>query len=246
MGRSADGPDPLPTGSIQTGWPCEPVVHGRPGPCRRAPVAPVAPCRAAARPAGPGRPDPLVTTGMIKRAEIRKQLRIQQQLKVGTLALVALLLLAAYPVYLFTRSVAQDPVFGELDSLDLPEWATMLARGRGQRQPVVHRRVPLPRPHLGLGARAGGDQRRLHHRAAPTPAGGRGPRGSARRSDEGAGDLLAARRVRDGHVGPGPDLRRPAAPADRRGRESGAGGDAAGRSDRPSRRPRPCSVPVRW
>jgi hypothetical protein len=78
------------------------------------------------KPAGPGRPDPLVTTGMIKRAEIRKQLRIRQQLKVGTLALVALLLLAAYPVFLFTRSVAQDPVFGELDSLTLPEWATML------------------------------------------------------------------------------------------------------------------------
>jgi hypothetical protein len=63
---------------------------------------------------------------MIKRAEIRKHLRIQQQLKVGTLALVALLLLAAYPVFVFTRSVAQDPVFGELDSLTLPGWAAVL------------------------------------------------------------------------------------------------------------------------
>jgi integrin beta 3 len=63
---------------------------------------------------------------MIKRAEIRKHLRIQQQLKVGTLVLVAVLLLAAYPIYLFTRSVAQDPVFGDLDRLNLPAWATVL------------------------------------------------------------------------------------------------------------------------
>jgi len=67
--------------------------------------------------------DLLVTTGMIKRAELRKHLRIQQQLKVGTLALVAMLLLAAYPVYLFTTAVAQDPVFTALDNLELPEWA---------------------------------------------------------------------------------------------------------------------------
>ena len=76
-----------------------------------------------AKPIGGLSADALVTTGMIKRAEIRKQLRIQQQLKVGTLVLVALLLLAAYPVYLFTASVAQDPVFGDLDGLDLPGWA---------------------------------------------------------------------------------------------------------------------------
>jgi hypothetical protein len=62
---------------------------------------------------------------MIKRAELRKHLRIQQQLKVGTLILVAMLLLAAYPVYLFTRSVAEDPVFGGLDALDLPSWAAI-------------------------------------------------------------------------------------------------------------------------
>jgi hypothetical protein len=62
---------------------------------------------------------------MIKRAEIRKHLRIAQQLKVGTLALVALLMLAAYPVYLFAREVAQDPVIGEFDSLNLPAWANL-------------------------------------------------------------------------------------------------------------------------
>jgi integrin beta 3 len=65
----------------------------------------------------------MVTTGMMKRAEFRKHLRIQQQLKVGTLTLVALLLLAAYPVYLFTTAVAQDPVFTVLDDLEIPAWA---------------------------------------------------------------------------------------------------------------------------
>ena len=67
----------------------------------------------------------MVTTGMIRRAEMRRQLRVAQQLKVGTLVLVAILLLAAYPVYLFTRMVSEDPVFGDLDALDLPSWAAV-------------------------------------------------------------------------------------------------------------------------
>jgi len=62
---------------------------------------------------------------MIKRAQIRKQLRVAQQFKVATLVVVAILLLAAYPIYEFTRSVTQDPVFGDLDALDLPSWATI-------------------------------------------------------------------------------------------------------------------------
>src|SRR5690606_32671675 len=70
-----------------------------------------------------GKIDPLVTTGMIRRAEVKRQLRVAQQLKVATLLVVAMLLLAAYPVYLFIRSGTQDPVFGHLDSLDLPSWA---------------------------------------------------------------------------------------------------------------------------
>jgi hypothetical protein len=60
---------------------------------------------------------------MIRRAEIKRQLRVAQQLKVATLLIVAMLLLAAYPVYLFIRSGTQDQVFGHLDSLDLPSWA---------------------------------------------------------------------------------------------------------------------------
>jgi integrin beta 3 len=77
-------------------------------------------------PAGPGLgagPDALVTTGMIRRAELRKHLKVRQQLKSVTLTLVVLMLLAAYPVYLFVQSLAQDPVFSSLDALDLPEWS---------------------------------------------------------------------------------------------------------------------------
>jgi hypothetical protein len=65
-----------------------------------------------------------VNVAKLKRAEMRRHLKVAQQLKVGTLVVVALLLLAAYPIYLFTRSVAQDPVFSDLDRLDLPGWAT--------------------------------------------------------------------------------------------------------------------------
>jgi hypothetical protein len=63
----------------------------------------------------------MVSTGMIRRAELRKHMKIQQQLKSITLALVVLLLLAAYPVFLFARSAAADPVFAGLDNLGLSE-----------------------------------------------------------------------------------------------------------------------------
>jgi hypothetical protein len=62
---------------------------------------------------------------MIRRAEMRRQLRIAQQLKVATLVIVALLLLAAYPAYVFARAATQDPIIGELDGLDLPGWAAL-------------------------------------------------------------------------------------------------------------------------
>jgi hypothetical protein len=67
----------------------------------------------------------MVTTGMIRRAEMRRQLKIAQQLKVATLVVVLMLLLAAYPIYLFTRALAVDPIFGELDGLNLPSWAAV-------------------------------------------------------------------------------------------------------------------------
>jgi hypothetical protein len=65
----------------------------------------------------------MVTTGMIKRAEIRRQLRIAQQLKVATLVVVAMFVLLAYPIYELTKAGAKDPVLGGLDGLDLPSWA---------------------------------------------------------------------------------------------------------------------------
>jgi integrin beta 3 len=71
----------------------------------------------------PGAAPDGMTTGMIRRAELRKQLKIQQQLKGVTLVLVVLLLLLAYPVYLFAQTFAKDPVLAELDGLNLPEWA---------------------------------------------------------------------------------------------------------------------------
>jgi hypothetical protein len=64
-----------------------------------------------------------ISVAKAKRAELRRQLRIAQQLKVATLMVVAMLLLAAYPVYLFTRTLASDPVFVDLDNLNLPSWA---------------------------------------------------------------------------------------------------------------------------
>jgi hypothetical protein len=74
---------------------------------------------------GPAPADLLVTTGMIKRAEIRRQLRVAQQLKVATLVVVAMLLLLAYPIYELTKAGVKDPVLGQLDSLNLPGWADM-------------------------------------------------------------------------------------------------------------------------
>jgi hypothetical protein len=60
---------------------------------------------------------------MIKRAEIRRQLRVAQQLKVATLVVVAMLLLLAYPIYELTKAGVKDPVLGQLDALNLPGWA---------------------------------------------------------------------------------------------------------------------------
>jgi hypothetical protein len=72
-------------------------------------------------PGAPGAPG--ASPAQARRAEMRRQLRIAQQLKVATLLVVAMLLLAAYPAYLFTRTLASDPVFADLDGLDLPSWS---------------------------------------------------------------------------------------------------------------------------
>ncbi len=135
--RRATPPPPPPPPVPATGR-GGPPMGPPPGPGRAGPptglLGPAGPPSGPLGPAGGGGPgpggkggpklDPMVTTGMIRRAEMRRQLRVAQQLKVATLVVVAVLLLAAYPVYLFTRAVAQDPIFGELDGLDLPSWAT--------------------------------------------------------------------------------------------------------------------------
>jgi hypothetical protein len=74
----------------------------------------------------------MVTTGMIRRAELRKHLKVQQQLKSLTLVMVVLLMLAAYPIYLFAQSLAADPVFSDLDHLKLPSWAAYQHADRDQ------------------------------------------------------------------------------------------------------------------
>src|SRR5262249_31342820 len=102
-----------------------------PPPPPAAPPMPPAPPRPAPPPLPVPGPLPVpmgaaphsVTTGMIRRAELRKHLKVQQQLKGITLVLVVMLLLAAYPIYLFAQTFAADPVFSELDGLKLPSWA---------------------------------------------------------------------------------------------------------------------------
>ena len=60
---------------------------------------------------------------LIKRTELRRQARVAQRVKTLSLVVIAVLLLGAVPIYLFVRSVTQDPVFNALDSLSLPTWA---------------------------------------------------------------------------------------------------------------------------
>jgi hypothetical protein len=99
-----------------------PMPSPMPGPAAMPGPAPLPPPPPLPLPAPPPlSPGDMVSTGMIRRAELRKHMKIQQQLKSITLALVVILLLAAYPVFLFARSAAADPVFAGLDNLGLPE-----------------------------------------------------------------------------------------------------------------------------
>ena len=154
------GPGPATRGSGPGGpGPGGPARSRRdrwwPGPARRSAD------RAARAP-----PTPLVTTGMIKRAEIRQHLRIAQQLKVGTLILVAFLMLAAYPVYLFTREVAPGPGHRRAGLARPAGLGGHAAHRRGQRQPLVHQRMPVPPADLGVRAAAGRDPGAVRDRAA--------------------------------------------------------------------------------
>jgi integrin beta 3 len=58
-------------------------------------------------------------------SELRRQLRDQRRLRMVTLAVVALLVLGALPLYFGIRAATRDPVFNALDGLDVPSWAAV-------------------------------------------------------------------------------------------------------------------------
>ncbi len=55
---------------------------------------------------------------------IREQLRTQRRLRVVTLVSLAIVVLVALPVFFGVRAAGSDPVFGSLNSLGVPSWAT--------------------------------------------------------------------------------------------------------------------------
>ncbi|MBX6357293.1 MAG: hypothetical protein IRZ05_15755 [Micromonosporaceae bacterium] len=57
------------------------------------------------------------------RAELRRQLRTQQRLRLATLLSVVVVILGALPLYLLIRDATRDPVFTSLNALPLPAWA---------------------------------------------------------------------------------------------------------------------------
>ncbi|HEU4425274.1 MAG TPA: hypothetical protein VFR67_22310 [Pilimelia sp.] len=74
------------------------------------------------RPAG-ARPFAGAAAGRGARAELKRQLREQQRLRIITLVVASLLVLGALPLYFGIRTATRDPVFNTLDSLDVPPWA---------------------------------------------------------------------------------------------------------------------------
>jgi hypothetical protein len=64
---------------------------------------------------------PVAPTG--RRAEIRRHFRQLQQLRTATVVVALLVILGAPLAFYVVREVTRDPVFVELDGLDLPSWA---------------------------------------------------------------------------------------------------------------------------
>ncbi|WP_250009347.1 hypothetical protein [Actinoplanes sp. M2I2] len=95
---------------------------GRSSGAARAPVvgAKAAAAKAAgiAGAAGPGEDEPDDEPG---RGGLRQQLRSRRKLVLLSLAVVVLVVL---PAFFGLRAASSDPVFGSLDSLDVPTWAT--------------------------------------------------------------------------------------------------------------------------
>lgn len=57
------------------------------------------------------------------RADMRRELRTVQRTRALTLGVVVLALLAAVPLFFAIRAAARDPVFADLDALQVPSWA---------------------------------------------------------------------------------------------------------------------------
>ena len=63
--------------------------------------------------------------------ELRAKMRTQRRLRVVTLVSLAAVVLVVLPVLFGLRSASNDPVFGSLDSLGVPSWASQDAHDNG-------------------------------------------------------------------------------------------------------------------
>jgi integrin beta 3 len=59
------------------------------------------------------------------RAELRRQLRAVARLRVATLSLIVAVVLGAPVGFLAIRGATRDPVFADLDTMNLPKWASV-------------------------------------------------------------------------------------------------------------------------
>lgn len=75
----------------------------------------------ALRPADQDSPDDGAAAGA--RAEARRESRERSRLRAAVLALVSIVLLGAVPLFFGIRTLSRDPVFDNLDQLDVPGWA---------------------------------------------------------------------------------------------------------------------------
>ncbi|MFI6270928.1 hypothetical protein [Micromonospora zamorensis] len=73
------------------------------------------------RPADQDSPDDGAAAGA--RAEARRESRERRRLRAAVLALVSIVLLGAVPLFFGIRTLSRDPVFDNLDKLDVPGWA---------------------------------------------------------------------------------------------------------------------------
>ncbi|MEV6344588.1 hypothetical protein [Actinoplanes sp. NPDC051851] len=56
-------------------------------------------------------------------SELRRKLRTQRRLRLGTLSTLAIVVLLVLPAFFGLRAMSSDPVFASLDALSVPSWA---------------------------------------------------------------------------------------------------------------------------